>query len=175
MSFDKIDILCYTVIENKEVFENKIILIQHNPNPIHIHSVCGKFENENKKTLGRQNAMTNKKSPKMLLEEAQKNAEEKKKEFDDFIEILSYSRNNQALIFFQCPWAKEVKGYRQWKKEGRQVQKGENGISIFAPLTRKAKKTNDDEVFGFRLVSVFDISQTKLEEGQNKKEEASVA
>ena len=174
MSFDKIDILCYTVIENKEVFENKIILIQHNP--IHIHSVCGKFENENKKTLGRQNAMTNKKSPKMLLEEAQKNAEEKKKEFDDFIEILSYSRNNQALIFFQCPWAKEVKGYRQWKKEGRQVQKGEGGISIFAPLTRKAKKTNDDEeVFGFRLVSVFDISQTKLEEGQNKKEEASVA
>ena len=29
------------------------------------------------------------------------------------------------LIYYQCPWAKEVKGYKAWKAEGRQVQKGQ--------------------------------------------------
>lgn len=98
-------------------------------------------------------------NPKELLEKAEKNVEEKTEEFEKF-SIGSYSIKNKMLIFMQCPWAKEVKGYKAWKAEGRQVQKGEHGIRIFAPLTRKDKE-NDDEVFGFRLVSVFDISQTK--------------
>jgi hypothetical protein len=98
-------------------------------------------------------------NPKELLEKAEKNVEEKTEEFEKF-SIGSYSIKNKMLIFMQCPEAKEIKGYRAWKAEGRQVQKGEHGIRIFAPLTRKDKE-NDDEVFGFRLVSVFDISQTK--------------
>ena len=108
-------------------------------------------------------------NPKELLEKAQKMAEEKPEEFDAFEVCGNYSPNNQMLIYYQCPWAKEVKGYKAWKAEGRQVQKGQKSIRIFAPLTKKNEKTNDDEVFGFRLVPVFDISQTEeITEGEEK-------
>jgi len=107
-------------------------------------------------------------NPKELLEKAEKNVEEKTEEFEKF-SIGSYSIKNKMLIFMQCPEAKEIKGYRAWKAEGRQVQKGQKSIRIFAPLTKKNEKTNDDEVFGFRLVPVFDISQTEeITEGEEK-------
>jgi hypothetical protein len=50
-------------------------------------------------------------------------------------------------------------GYRTWQSFDRQVRKGEHGLKIFAPM---GKKDDDDNyhVYGFRVVSVFDVSQT---------------
>ena len=88
-----------------------------------------------------------------------------------------YSFNNTLLIYLQRPAASHVAGYQTWKsKFGRQVKKGEKGIQILAPVTYKTKKkkteedgkTKDQEepdpfymLRGFRVVHVFDVSQTE--------------
>lgn len=76
----------------------------------------------------------------------------------------NYSFNNSMLIMLQCPNATHVAGFRRWQELGRQVRKGEKSIGIFAPSTRKVKDDITGEesrrVIGFRVVSVFDISQT---------------
>jgi antirestriction protein ArdC len=66
-----------------------------------------------------------------------------------------------------------VAGFRAWQKLGRTVKKGEKGIGIFAPMPFKKKdqdgkasqdkSKNDEEaqMMGFRVVHVFDISQTE--------------
>ena len=58
-------------------------------------------------------------------------------------------------------------GYRDWQARGRQVKKGEKGIAILAPLTRKleGKEGEPDEVrvIGYRTVYVFDVGQTEGE------------
>jgi antirestriction protein ArdC len=75
-----------------------------------------------------------------------------------------YSFNNTMLIMIQLPTATRVASYKQWAAMGRQVRKGEKGLSIFAPMMRKREdeKTGEEKryVSGFRLVSVFDVSQT---------------
>jgi antirestriction protein ArdC len=61
-----------------------------------------------------------------------------------------------------------VAGYRTWQSLGRQVRKGERGITILAPCTYKQTETDQDtgeerEVWalrGFRPEHVFDVSQT---------------
>jgi len=89
---------------------------------------------------------------------------------DDWQEMLataarfhSYSFNNVMLIEIQRPDATRVAGYRKWQSMGRQVLKGEKGIRIFAPMTKK-DDAGDSVIFGFRLASVFDISQTEGDE-----------
>ena len=77
-----------------------------------------------------------------------------------------YSLNNTLLIFSQRPEATLVHGYRAWQALGRQVQSGERGITILAPLVKREPdrdKENDGapKVVGFRTVSVFDVAQTQ--------------
>jgi len=98
-----------------------------------------------------------------------------------------YSFGNQILIMMQKPEATRVAGFNTWKDLGRQVMKGEKGIAILAPIMPKravcpkcgsrisrgsrfcpqcgSEVGGDGEappVF-FRVVSVFDISQTEGE------------
>ena len=76
----------------------------------------------------------------------------------------NYSLNNQLLILSQRPDATRVAGYRAWQSMNRQVRKGERSLKIFAPSIRKTEDPATGEkrsaVVGFRLVSVFDLSQT---------------
>ena len=93
-----------------------------------------------------------------------------------------YSFNNTLLIAMQRPDATLVTGYRNWQTMGRQVKKGEKGITILAPAPIKRKreqeildqnnkplldgngkpKTEEVEVVipRFKPTTVFDISQT---------------
>lgn len=80
-----------------------------------------------------------------------------------------YSLANSMLISWQKPEATHVAGFRTWRKLGRYVKRGEKGIAIMAPvLYRRSKKhqeekddkKEDEEVFGYRTVYVFDVSQT---------------
>jgi hypothetical protein len=78
-----------------------------------------------------------------------------------------YSANNALLIMIQRPDAVRVAGFQTWKSMGRYVKRGEKGIAIFAPLTRKMKTTDIDgneftfsRLCGFKVVYTFDIAQT---------------
>lgn len=75
----------------------------------------------------------------------------------------SYSMRNVWLIYTQCPTATHVAGYHKWLELGRHVRKGETGISILAPLTRKTKDEEGGDTYyisGFKTATVFDIGQT---------------
>ncbi len=88
-----------------------------------------------------------------------------------------YSVNNTILISNQCPNATLVAGFNKWKKDfGRMVKKGEKAIKIIAPITNISKKeleqvaettglpVFDEQIPLFRVVSVFDVSQTEGQE-----------
>jgi hypothetical protein len=78
-----------------------------------------------------------------------------------------YSFGNCWLIYLQCPTATLVAGFRRWKELGRQVRKGEKGITILAPMTFKSEDENGEEikkVGGFRNAYLFDVSQTEGDE-----------
>ena len=103
---------------------------------------------------------------------------------DDLMKYLTtmsrfhnYSFRNLLMIWSQREDATKVAGFRAWQKLGRMVKKGEKGIAIFAPMPFKQKEKNegkrirtdknerksDEEVtmMGFKVVHVFDISQTE--------------
>lgn len=87
-----------------------------------------------------------------------------------------YSFGNILLILLQCPSASQIAGYGDWKKNfGRQVKRGEHGITILAPCPyhrqEEVEETAPDgsssksvqwvQRMSFRTVTVFDISQTE--------------
>ncbi len=55
-----------------------------------------------------------------------------------------YSPTNQLLILLQRPGATRVAGYRVWQSLGRQVRKGERGLTILAPVRRRGTSTSGD-------------------------------
>ena len=82
-----------------------------------------------------------------------------------------YSWRNCLLIALQNPDATLVAGFRKWLEQGRYVRKGEKGIAILAPLRYRRTVEADDGsemtesgVRGFRIVHVFDVSQTDGED-----------
>lgn len=93
-----------------------------------------------------------------------------------YLEMLSrfhnYSFGNCILIAMQMPNATNVAGFQRWKSMGRYVKKDEKGIGILAPLAYRRRKDEQPEdgkepddrpsstLRGFRVVHVFDVSQT---------------
>lgn len=79
--------------------------------------------------------------------------------------FYGYSFYNTLMILSQNPLASYVAGYKTWQSMNRFVRKGEKGIRILAPLVTKRKDPSPEEsptfIKGFRLVSVFDFSQTE--------------
>ena len=110
----------------------------------------------------------------------------------DYLNTMSkfhgYSLNNTLLIAAQNPKASLVAGFKSWEKNfERHVKRGEKGIKILAPspYTKKVlqEKVNPDtgemildkngnpvkeeteiKLTSFRVVSVFDVSQTEGKE-----------
>jgi len=56
-----------------------------------------------------------------------------------------YSPTNQLLILLQRPGASRVAGYRVWQSLGRQVRKGERGITILAPVRRRSTTSTSED------------------------------
>ncbi|MBS1852813.1 MAG: DUF1738 domain-containing protein [Acidobacteria bacterium] len=86
----------------------------------------------------------------------------------------TYSFGNIMLIARQKPSASNVAGVRAWNSLGRFVRRGEKGILILAPMVGRKVKTVEEitrengeeknpqpQLYGFRAVYVFDISQTE--------------
>jgi antirestriction protein ArdC len=85
----------------------------------------------------------------------------------------NYSFGNVMLIARQKSQATHVAGIRTWNSLGRFVKKGEKGILILAPMIGRKKteevatadaKDVSAQLYGFRAVYVFDISQTEGKE-----------
>jgi len=82
-----------------------------------------------------------------------------------------YSVGNAILIQLQRSDATHVAGFRTWQMLGRQVQKGEHGIAIMAPIvyrrrarpddSDKDKDADEETISTFKVAYVFDISQTE--------------
>lgn len=82
----------------------------------------------------------------------------------------AYSFLNVLLILRACPNASRVAGYKTWQGFGRQVNRGEKGIMILAPMFPKrangayAEPAGESDesrpVSGFRAVYVWDEHQT---------------
>ncbi len=77
--------------------------------------------------------------------------------------LSNYSLNNQLYILNQNPYARTTYGLKKWNSLGRSVKNGEKAIKIFAPIIKKYEEedTEKSKVVGFRLESVFDITQTE--------------
>ena len=84
----------------------------------------------------------------------------------------NYSFGNIMLIARQKPNATQVAGLRTWNSLGCFVKRGEKGILILAPMIGHKKadsvaeaaedaKQSQAQLYGFRAVYVFDISQTE--------------
>lgn len=109
--------------------------------------------------------------------------------YKEYLRVMSkfhnYSFNNTLLIAMQKPDASLVAGFSSWKNNfGRSVMKGEKGIKIVAPspftIKQEVEKTDPQtgkpvigkdgkpvteekeiKVPAYRVVSVFDVSQTE--------------
>jgi antirestriction protein ArdC len=79
--------------------------------------------------------------------------------------FYSYSPNNVMLIQLQNPYATRVAGYRAWQALDHQVMAQETALRILAPMRYKKDEVSEGEdvreIRGFKLVPVFDISQTE--------------
>ena len=53
-----------------------------------------------------------------------------------------------------------VIGASEWQQAGRQVRQGQKAIWIFAPSVKKAETAGEADNIYFRLVPVFDVTQT---------------
>ena len=91
----------------------------------------------------------------------------------------TYSFGNVMLIARQKPNATNVAGVRAWNSLGRFVKRGEKGILILAPMVSFGRSRQnqiatdidtdntaderkpEQQLYGFRAVYVFDISQTE--------------
>lgn len=94
---------------------------------------------------------------------------------DTMSRFHKYSFGNCMLIALQRPDATLVAGFYRWRELHRWVRKGEAGIAILAPMV-VGKKSKDDEandqrkrkeartLLGFRVVYIFDVSQTEGKE-----------
>ncbi len=100
------------------------------------------------------------------------------KYLDAMSRFHNYSWNNCMLIALQMPEATFVAGFRRWLQMGRRVRKGGTGIGIMAPLIYRSRddsgadaspavdksKSAERSIRGFKIVHVFDVSQTDGEE-----------
>jgi hypothetical protein len=74
-----------------------------------------------------------------------------------------YSPCNVWLILMSRPSASYVAGFKKWLSMGRYVRKGEHGIPILAPIITtisNEKAEEEQRLVGFKVVYVFDVSQT---------------
>lgn len=94
--------------------------------------------------------------------------------FKNYLTFISkfhkYSPKNIQLIHAQMKRATRVAGFNFWKKQERFVKKGQQALYIYSPAYKNKKdenghlvkdeKGNIEKETYFRLVPVFDISQT---------------
>ena len=100
----------------------------------------------------------------------------KKSLFGADVPMIKWSMLNQLVCYLAG--TQDARGYQQWQKVGRHVEKGKKAIWILAPNMGKIKKTRQEEIevdglietvereeevsklFGFKVVPVFRYEDT---------------
>lgn len=98
--------------------------------------------------------------------DAARMSEEMIRYLETYSKFHQYSIYNIFCIIMAYPQATQVAGFQRWKSMGRYVRKGEKGIPILAPILFKEDPDDPDSdkvLRGFKIVFVYDISQTEGE------------
>lgn len=83
-------------------------------------------------------------------------------------QFYNYSLRNLMIANAQM-WNRKKHGieqlasYKKWQNLGRQVNRGEKGLKILAPIIKK-DDSDEKRIVGFRTTTVFDINQTSGED-----------
>ena len=77
------------------------------------------------------------------------------------IEGRTLSPINMLLVASQIPSATIVGGFKQWRKAGRIVRKGEHGAQLWVPFKGKAEDQDAGAEVRFGMGTVFDVAQTE--------------
>lgn len=99
--------------------------------------------------------------------------------YREYLRVMSkfthYSARNCLLIAMQMPTATHVAAYGKWRELGRQVERGQKGIAILAPMIFRNRHSDEQQIpdhpdesedeeeisgIGFRKIYVWDVSQT---------------
>ncbi|HGO5802026.1 TPA: PBECR4 domain-containing protein [Streptococcus equi subsp. zooepidemicus] len=159
--------------DNEEIGYGSNPLDSDNPNPQNSSSV------ETTKTVSELIEAKDSKGLSQLLKEGVKDYFESdtyKRYLETMSKFHNYSPRNIQMILMQNPEASHVASFKKWKDDfDRSVNKGEKSLRIFAPITLKRKdpKTkeplldengNEQTYTSFKLVPVFDVSQTSGKE-----------
>lgn len=80
-----------------------------------------------------------------------------------------WSFRNQIVMY--ANETTDARGYKQWQKVGRQVEKGASALHIFGPIIKTVEEENDDgetkekeKLVGFRTIPVFRYEDTEGDE-----------
>ena len=91
-------------------------------------------------------------------------------EMVEYLETCSrfhqYSPYNVFCILLSFPQATQVAGFHRWKSLNRYIRKGQKGIPILAPIMVLEDPYDPKSNYvlrGFKVVRVFDVSQTEGE------------
>lgn len=117
---------------------------------------------------------TTTKTPDARIAEAQKSLEEGLMALtssEDWLRYLTTQARFHKYSFLNVLWLSvqtskrgmplsQVAGFNTWKDMGRFVRKGEKALNVLAPIV--VKKTDEERrvLVGFKVVSVFELSQT---------------
>jgi len=99
-----------------------------------------------------------------------------KRYLNNFSDMHQYSFLNSIFLKRQMPECSVVASYKKWEAKGIHVQKGQSALRVLAPMLVTDRDAQPDadgklpqKLVGFKLVPVFDVSQTDAnpEEWQN--------
>ena len=80
----------------------------------------------------------------------------------------TWTISNLILAYLTTAGSIDCRGYNQWQKVNRQVQKGQSSGYIFVPLFRTVADDDSDDgrkiLTGFKAVPVFGLEQTEGDE-----------
>lgn len=103
------------------------------------------------------------------------NSDQYKNYLEAISKLTSYSANNVMLLLSQNSEVSMVASFKKWQSDfERSVKKGQKALWIFAPYEFKLRDNNGqykvnengeiEKGIGFKLVPVFDVSQTQGKE-----------
>lgn len=148
--------------ENIEKKENKENEAKNKTNSENFESNKASYSKEEKAEYFKSKLEDLKNSIEDKIEDFLNNSEELK----NFLRFKNkhfrtYSFRNSLLIYNQFPSASYVAGFNKWRELGYSVNKGSKAIKILVPLIKKKdeQSTDNQEIYGFKTVNVFDISQ----------------
>lgn len=98
-----------------------------------------------------------------------------------YLAARDYTEKNRELLAMQCHArglnVSKVQSASKWHAAGRKVRKGEKALMLYAPVGEELVELNPDikRPKWYKLVPVFDISQTEPAEATSTREKSAPA